>query len=66
LELFFVCGPTEEEFYTKKIAMPSCAANVYPEMEHVREMTKGRVVELVAVMEAECENGGSRNGKEML
>jgi hypothetical protein len=35
-------------------------------MEHVREMRKGVVVEMVAVMEAECENECPRNGKEML
>jgi len=50
----------------KKVVVPSCAANVYPEMEHVREMRKGRVVEMVAVMEVECENEGTRKGKVML
>ena len=35
-------------------------------MERVREMRKGGVVEMVAVMEAECENKRPRNGKEML
>jgi hypothetical protein len=44
----------------------NCEANMYPEMEHVREMRKGGTVEMVAVMEAERENGRPRNGKEML
>jgi hypothetical protein len=35
-------------------------------MEHVREMRKVGVVEMLAVMEAECENESARNGKEML
>ena len=55
-----------KNFCVKKVVVPSCAANVYPEMEHVREMRKGRVVEMVAVMEVECENEGTRKGKEML
>ena len=35
-------------------------------MQHVREMRKGGVVEMLAVMKAECENGCPRNDKEML
>jgi hypothetical protein len=67
LELIFVCGSTVEEFCTKKkIVVSSCATNVYPEKEHVREMRKGNVVEMVAVMEAECENGCPRNDKDIL
>jgi len=66
LELFFVYDPTDEEFCTKKMLVSSCAVKVYPEKEHVREMRKGEVVEMVAVMEAECENGCPRNGKHIL
>jgi hypothetical protein len=55
-----------KNFVRKKNVVSICAANVYPEMEHVREMRKGGVVEMVDVMEAECKNGCPRNGKEML
>lgn len=45
LELIFVCGPTDEESCTKKkIVLSSCATNLHPEMEHVREIRKGGFV----------------------
>ena len=57
---------TRRILYEKKIVVSSCAANLYPEMEHVREIRKGALVEMVSVIEAEYENECPRNVKEIL